>query len=60
MPDLQKMMQALLDKSVDLTTRDDVAMDLASYPCDKVLEVLHKTAVDPEENELVAASCGES
>jgi len=60
MPDLQKMIQVLLDKSVDIATRDDVAMDLASYPYDNVMEALHKAAVDPDEDVLVAASCGES
>ncbi len=50
----------LLDKSGDLGSRDDVAMDLGKYDLEEVEDALIQVAQDHSEEEMIIDSAGES
>jgi HEAT repeat protein len=60
MKDKEYLIRFLLDKTVDLGARDDCAMDLADFDDEEVLQALYKCASDPNEDNLIQSSCGES
>lgn len=55
-----EMISALLDKSQDLGSRDDIAMDLGAFDLPEVEAALLKVASDPAEEEMIVDSAGES
>jgi hypothetical protein len=60
MKDKNYLIKLLSDKSIDLGVRDDCAMDLAAFDSDDILEILHKFGSDPNEDQIIKCSCGES
>jgi hypothetical protein len=54
----QGLISVLLDRTARLDERDDAAMDLSAY--DEALPVLIEAAQNTAEDEMVAASIGES
>jgi hypothetical protein len=60
MKDKNYLIKFLSDKTVDLGARDDCAMDLANYDSEDVLEILHNYGSDPNEDQIIQGSCGES
>ncbi len=54
------LINVLFDKSAREDERDDAAMDLGSYTENRVLNALAKIASDPNENDTILDSCGES
>jgi len=60
MKDKQYLIKFLLDQTVDLGARDDCAMDLADFNDEEALQALYKCASDPNEDNIIQSSCGES
>lgn len=61
MPDrVDLLIQILLDRSADLSDRDDAAIDLGEFDDDRAIMALINVAKDLEENQTILASCGES
>ena len=60
MKDKEYLLKHLLDKTMDLGVRDDCAMDLADYDGEDVLQALYECASDPNEDNIIQSSCGES
>ncbi len=54
------MIKLLLDKSGDLGTRDDMAMDLSAFDLQRVEDALIKIVNDYSEEEMLIDSAGES
>ncbi len=54
------MVACLLDKSGDLGSRDDAAMDLFQFDLPEVEAALIEVAIDQSEEEMVIDSAGES
>ncbi len=57
---MKQLIAVLKDKSARIDERDDAAMDLSSYDTPEVCAALLEVALDPETDEIIAASCGES
>ncbi|MCH9611267.1 MAG: hypothetical protein S4CHLAM81_12050 [Chlamydiales bacterium] len=55
-----QLIELLLDTTTSIAERDDAAIDLSDYSTPKVVEALLKVAQDPNEDDLVASSAGES
>ncbi|MBN8699567.1 MAG: hypothetical protein J0L54_08130 [Chitinophagales bacterium] len=60
MKEKEYLLKYLLDKTADLGLRDDCAMDLADYDGEEVLLALYQCASDPNEDNIIQSSCGES
>lgn len=56
----ESLAAALLDKDESLGTRDDAAMDLSEYDDAVALQALIQIAQDPNEDEMLHSSAGES
>lgn len=54
------LITVLLDKNAEYGDRDDAAMDLAAYGTPEAISALVTIACDPEIDEGLADSCGES
>lgn len=54
------LVQLLLDRSATIDARDDAAIDLGAADDPQAIDALLRVGSDPEENELIASSCGES
>lgn len=57
---LNETIAALMDKSYDEGSRDDIAMDLSEFDDYKVFSSLLQVAMDEGDNEIVRDSCVES
>jgi hypothetical protein len=55
-----EMVAYLLDKSGDLGSRDDVAMDLGKFDLEEVENALIQVTLDHTEEEMIIDSAGES
>ena len=61
--DLQRhkaLKKILLDRKASLAERDDAAIDLGDFDDPEALDALMEIAVDPQEEDIILASCGES
>ena len=56
----KNLISVLLDKSARIDERDDAAMDLGSFNEIEAEEALIKVVTDPDEEEMIADSAGES
>lgn len=56
----QELIKLLLDKTADDSDRDDAAIDLAAYDDDDVISALVSVAEDPNSDEMICSTCGES
>jgi hypothetical protein len=54
------MVAVLLDRSQDLASRDDIAMDLREFDLPEVEAALVRVASDPAEDEMIVDSAGDS
>ena len=57
---LKALKKILLDRKAPLAERDDAAIDLGEFDDPEALETLMEIAVDPQEDDIILASCGES
>ncbi len=54
------LVNVLLDEAAREDERDDAAMDLGKFNDQRALTALLKVASNPNENEMILDSCGES
>jgi hypothetical protein len=59
-PSIERMIEFLLDRTQDLGSRDDVAMELSDSDDARVEEVLVRLATDPSEDEMLVDQAGHS
>lgn len=57
---VEGLASVLLDSKAELSERDDAAMDLGEFDDKVALSALYQVASNLSENEILAASCGES
>jgi hypothetical protein len=56
----QLLIQILLDSNASEAEKDDAAMDLGSFDSNDTVESLFEAAINPENDDMIKASCGES
>lgn len=60
MPELNRLIEVLIDRQARIDERDDAAINLGDFDDARALQVLLFVASDSSESEIVLASCGES
>ncbi len=57
---VQMLREILFDRHLSISERDDAAIDLGQFDVTEALDALLTIALNPQEDELVLSSCGES